>query len=176
MSFKSLNLKKKAKQKDKCFIHSIFTYKTDKESCSINIRKQIPHNEPVYIVEKSNRQMELYEPMGDSIEIKSPDILILFCPGNGNKIFDSNDSASELPCARNFQNKLHESNCTKQVTGDLQTTSRNCALGNRRGLIYRSGFAIENSFVESFEICYDAQTASALYAHHQIHGKAIKCK
>lgn len=127
-------------------------------------------------MEKSNRQMELYEPEGDSIEIKSPDKLILFCPGNGNKIFDSNDNANELLCARNFQNKLHESNCTKQVTGDLQTTSRNCALGNRRGLIYRSGFAIENSFVESFEMCYDSQTASALYSHHQINGKAIKCK
>lgn len=155
-------------------IYFISKFSAEKDSCSIKIKKQIPRNEPVYIVEKSNGRMELYEPTSDSIEIETPDKLILFCPGNKNTLSDSNASANELACERNFRSKLHQSNCTKQVTGDLQTTSHSCGMGNRRGLIYRSGFAIENKFVESFEICYDTQSASVLYTHHQINGKAIK--
>lgn len=120
--------------------------------------------------------MELYEPSGDSIEIESPDKLILFCPGTGNTLSDSRNNANELSCANNFRSKLHQSNCTKQVTGDLQTTTRHCELGNRQGLIYRAGFAIERKFVELFEICYDSDHASVLYTHHEINGKAIKCK
>lgn len=145
--------------------------------CSINeIKKQLPRNEPVYIVEKLNGQVELYEPSGDSIEIESSEKLILLCPGSKNTIYDSKENVNELSCAKNFRSKLHQSNCTKQVTGDLQTTTRNCNLGNRQGLIYRAGFSIEKKFVESFEICYDSDSASALYTHHKLNGKAIKCK
>lgn len=62
------------------------------------------------------------------------------------------------------------------MNGDLQTTSKACQLNNRRGLIYQAGFAVERKFVGLYEMCYDSQSASALYSHHQINGKAIKCK
>lgn len=118
----------------------------------------------------------MYEPTNSKIEIPSGDKLILFCPGNRNKLSNSDENLNEIPCANNFRSKLHELNCTKQVTGDLQTTSESCQLGQRQGLVYKAGFAVERKFAELFDICYDSQTASALYTHHQINGKAIRCK
>lgn len=128
------------------------------------------------MIEKSNGQLRLYEPTGNNIEIASNDKLILFCPGKRNTLIHSKDSSNELPCSNNFRSKLHQSNCTKQVTGDLETTTKTCQLNNRRGLIYKAGFAVEQKFVELFEICYDTQSASAIYSHHQINGKAINRK
>lgn len=128
------------------------------------------------MIEKPNGQLELYEPTNDKIEISSTDKLILFCPGNRNKLSTSNENLNELPCARNFRSKLHETNCTKQVTGNLQTTTESCQLNQRQGLVYKAGFAVNRHFVALYEMCYDSQTASALYTHHQINGKAIRCK
>lgn len=153
-----------------------YIYYSERNSCSIPIPKQIPENEPVYLIEKSNGHLELYEPINSNIEISSSDKLILFCPGRRNTLIDSNENSNELPCANNFRSKLQRSNCTKQVTGDLQTTSKTCHLNNQHGLIYQAGFAVERKFVELFEMCYDSHAASALYSHHQINGKAIKCK
>lgn len=148
----------------------------ERQSCSIEIAQQIPKNEPVYLIEKSNGHLELYEPMNSKIEISSADKLILFCPGNRNRLSTSNENLNEIPCANNFRSKLHESNCTRQVSGDLQTTSESCQLNQRQGLIYKAGFAVNRKFVKLFEMCYDAQTASILYTQHQINGKAIRCK
>lgn len=120
--------------------------------------------------------MELYEPTNSNLEISSSDKLILFCPGRRNTLSNTRDNSNEIQCANNFRNKIHGSNCTKQVTGDLQTTTNACQLNRRQGLIYRAGFAVERKFVELFEICYDADNASPLYSHHQINGKAINCK
>lgn len=155
------------------FLHNQIT---ERNSCSIQISKKLPENEPVYLIQKSNGHLKLYEPSNSNIEIESTDKLILFCPGRRNTLINSNDNSNELSCGNSFQSKLHQSNCTKQVTGDLQTTSKSCQLNNRHGLIYKAGFAVERTFVELYEMCYDSQTASALYTHHQINGKAIKCK
>lgn len=114
--------------------------------------------------------------MGNNIGISSNEKLILFCPGRRNTLIQSTESSNELSCTNNFRSKLHQSNCTKQVTGDLETTTKSCQLNNRRGLIYRAGFAVEQEFVELFEICYDSQSASVIYSHHEINGKAINCK
>lgn len=128
------------------------------------------------MIEKSNGRLELYEPTDGNIEISSNNKLVLFCPGRRNTLIQSNENSNELSCNSNFRSKLQRSNCTKQVTGDLQTTTKTCQLNSRRGHIYRAGFQIEQKFVELYEMCYDAQSASALYSHHQINGKAINCK
>lgn len=156
-----------------CFF---FVLNLEKQSCSIEISQQIPKNEPVYLIEKSNGHLELYEPTNSRIEISSTDKLILFCPGNRNKLSTSNEKLNELRCANNFRSKLRETNCTKQVTGDLQTTSESCQLNQRQGLLYKAGFAVDRKFAKLYEICYDSQTASVLYTYHQINGKAIRCK
>lgn len=148
----------------------------ERDSCRIEISKQIPKNEPVYLIERSNGHLSLYEPTNANIEISSNDRLVLFCPGRRNTLIDSQENSNELSCASNFRSKLHQTNCTKQVTGDLQTTTKACQLNDRRGLVYKAGFNVERKFVELFEMCYDAQTASALYTHHQINGKSINCK
>lgn len=146
------------------------------EKCQIEISKQIPKNEPVYLIEKRNGHVELFEPSGNSIELSSPDKLILLCPGRRNTLIHSDVNTNELSCANNFRTKLHQLNCTRQVTADLQTTSTACRLNSRHGLIYRAGFTVNEKFVKLYEMCYDAQSASAIYSHHQINGKAIKCK
>lgn len=159
-----------------CYYLSLFILHLERQSCSIEIAQQIPKNEPVYLIEKSNGRLELYEPINSRIEISSADKLILFCPGNRNKLSTSSENLNEIPCANNFRTKLHSSNCTRQVTGDLQTTSESCQLNQREGLIYKAGFAVDRKFVKLFEICYDSQAASVLYTQHQINGKAIRCK
>lgn len=120
--------------------------------------------------------MTLYEPTGNSIEISSNDKLILFCPGKRNTLIHSSESSNELSCTNNFRSKLHQSNCTKQVTGNLETTTKTCQLNNRRGFIYNAGFAVGQKFVKLYEMCYDSSSASAIYSHHQINGKAINRK
>lgn len=128
------------------------------------------------MIEQSNGHLKLYEPTSNNIEISSDEKLILFCPGRRNTLVRSKENSNELPCANNFRTKLHQSNCTKQVSGDLNTTTKLCQLNHRRGLIYRAGFDVDQKFVELFEICYDTLTASAIYTHHQINGKAIRRK
>lgn len=154
----------------------MFVFNLEKDSCHIEISKQIPKNEPVYLIERSNGRLELYEPINANIEISSPNKLVLFCPGRRNTLIHSKENSGELACTSNFRSKLRQSNCTKQVTGNLQTTTKPCQLNDRRGLIYRAGFDVEQKFVALFEICYDAESASALYSHHQLNGKAINCK
>lgn len=150
---------------------------TERDSCSIQItKKQIPKNEPVYLTGQANGHLKLYEPTSNSIEIESNDKLILFCPGRRNTLAQSGENSNELSCANNFRSKLHQSNCTKQVTGDLETTTKPCRLNERQGLIYRAGFDVERKFVELYEICFDAESASVIYTHHHINGKAIRCK
>lgn len=150
---------------------------SERQSCSIEIAQQIPKNEPVYLIEKSNGRLELYEPTNDKIEISPNDNLILFCPGKRNKLSTSNENLNELRCANNFRSKLRETNCTRQVSGDLQTTSESCQLNQQRqGLIYKAGFAVDRKFAKLYEICYDSQSASVLYTYHQINGKAIRCE
>ena len=157
------------------FFYRSFLF-TERDSCSIPITKQIPKNEPVYLIEQPNGDLKLYEPMGNNIGISSNEKLILFCPGRRNTLIQSTESSNELSCTSNFRSKLHQSNCTKQVTGDLETTTKPCQLNNRRGLIYRAGFAVQQKFVELFEICYDSESASVIYSHHEINGKAINRK
>lgn len=154
----------------------MFVIRIERDGCSVEISKQIPKNEPVYLIEKNNGELELFEPTGRNIEIKTSDKLVLFCPGRRNSLTRTKVNSNELTCASNFRSKLHQSNCTKQVTGDLQTTTKTCQLNNQHGLIYRSGFMVQQKFIKLFEICYDSQSASPLYTHHQINGKAINCK
>lgn len=146
-------------------------------NCQIEITKmQIPKNEPVYILQTSKGHLGLYEPDGSNIDISSNDKLILYCPGRRNTLIHSTDSSAELSCNSNFYDRVHESNCTKPVVGDLVTTTNTCRLNNRQGLIYKAGFSYVRKFVESFAICYDSMRASVLYTHHRINGKAIRCK
>ncbi|XP_031626491.1 uncharacterized protein LOC116342852 [Contarinia nasturtii] len=142
-------------------------------SCRVEITKQIPKNEPVYLLEKSDGHLSLFEPDGNSIEISSNDKLILYCPGRRNTLIHSNDNSAELACTSNFRSELHQLNCTKQIAGDLETTTKTCHLNTHQGLIYRAGFAFDRKFVETYEICYDSARASVLYTHHQINGKSI---
>lgn len=117
----------------------------------------------------------LYEPSNGKIEISSTDKLDLFCPGSQNNIIKSSDNTAEVSCDNNFRKKLHQLNCVKQVTGDLQPTTKPCTLNDRHGVIYRVGFANGKTFSEIFQICYDVEAASPLYTHHEINGKAIEC-
>lgn len=143
-------------------------------SCSLKLSKQIPRNEPVYLVQKSKNRLELFDPSGETSEID--DKLMLFCPGNRNTLAKSNVNLVDVPCTSRFRAELHRTNCTKQVTGDLRTTTRQCHLNRRNGLIYEAGFFVDSNFVKLYDICYDSAKASALFTHHQINGRAIKCK
>lgn len=147
-------------------------------SCSLHLSNDIPKNEPVYLLQKSNGQLELYEPTGESNAISSQEKMLLFCPGRRNTLANSNTNINELPCksANRFRNDLHELNCTKQVTGDLQTTSKQCNLNKKKGLVYQAGFLVEQNFVKLYEICYDSANAAVIYTYHQINGNAIKRK
>lgn len=143
-------------------------------SCSMKLSKQIPRNEPVYLVQKSKNHLELFDPSGETSEID--DKLMLFCPGNRNTLAKTNVNLVDVPCTSSFSAELHRTNCTKQVTGDLRTTTHQCHLNRRNGLIYEAGFFVDSNFVKLYDICYDSAKASALYTHHQINGRAIKCK
>lgn len=64
---------------------------------------------------------------------------------------------------------------TKEVTGDLQLTNRQCA--NGEGVVMELGFKLDTkTFLKTFESCYNTTTASAIYSVHQIYGKIIQRK
>lgn len=144
------------------------------DSCSLKLSKQLPRNEPVYLVHNSNNRFELFDPSGETSEID--DGLTLFCPGKGNTLIESSINMVGVSCTSRFRSELHRMNCTKKVTADLQTTTQQCHLNRRNGMISEVGFFVDSNFVKLFEICYDGAMASALYAHHQINGRAIKRK
>lgn len=124
-------------------------------------------------MEKSRNQIELFDSTGENSALKSP--IILHCPGNRNTLINSNESSKQISCDSRLQSNLNNLNCTKQVSGDLRTTNRQCFLNNRRGFIYEIGFFVNDNFAKLFEVCYDSERASSLYAFHQLNGKSIKC-
>lgn len=143
------------------------------EGCSLKLSNRIPKNEPVYLVQTASNNFELFDPSGQSSEVDPS--LTLFCPGNKNTLLNSNENSKQLTCDARFQTNVNHLNCTKQVSGDLRMTSRPCSMNNRRGFIYDIGFFVDRDFAKLFEVCYDSENAAALYAFHQLNGKAIKC-
>lgn len=157
-------------------IQTNFNFVCSDGSCSLKLSKQIPRNEPVYLLQKSKNRLELLDPDGEISDIGTDDKLILFCPGKRNTLINSNVDIADVPCTGRFHNQLHKMNCTKQVTGDLRMTTRPCRLNARKGIIYEAGFFVDDIFLKLYEMCYESATASALYTHHQLNGRAIKCK
>lgn len=65
--------------------------------------------------------------------------------------------------------------CSKTITGDIETTTATCA--NAVGVLQNIGFkTAQTGFVPYIQVCYNMNTGSAMYARHIIPGKSIKCK
>lgn len=151
----------------------LFFFLVSDSSCSIKINSDIPHREPVYVLQKPNGKQELLEPTSGRLEIASDEQLLLFCSGSRNKLINSGSNSEVIGCDSKFRRTLQTTNCTKPVSPTLHNTEASCTLNNRHGLVYRVGFEVGEDFLQVYELCYDYESASALYAHHRLNGKAI---
>jgi hypothetical protein len=54
------------------------------DGCLINLPKDIPKNEPVYL----NNELEIYQPIGKQMRFKTDELISIFCPTKNNKIMN----------------------------------------------------------------------------------------
>lgn len=141
--------------------------------CSININTDLPHREPVYVLRHAHGQQQLLEPTNGHLNVASNEQLLLFCSGSRNKLIHSSSNSEIVACDSKFRRTLETTNCTKPVSPKLHNTGATCTLNNRQGLVYRVGFEVGDDHLQVYELCYDYENASALYAHHRLNGKAI---
>lgn len=154
---------------------AIETYKDS--GCPLKLPTDVPKNEPVYLEAKKDGSYQLYVPTGKDNFISSNKALVLLCPGSKNSLSSGNVATDKLTCQKDrFSTEISKVNCTKQVSGELMMTQRQCGepSGQNRGTLALVGFNMQEQFIELFGVCYNSKTASAIYSYHTLHGKVIK--
>lgn len=169
-----------------------FSGEPSEGGCKFTIQNDVPENEPVYLLEDNSSGMPSFlKPQSKINYLRENDSILMFCPGSRNTVQINNNAdnnlrgqqnTTKLECNRNGKFELgtnnrivqfNKINCTKEVMGDLRTTTKKCG----SGVINEIGFRLNSRyFVKLFETCYNNQTASAIYSKYFINGKAIKCK
>lgn len=150
--------------------------------CSIKLNEDIKGFAPVILTAAKRKYYQLFRPTGEVTRLKTGTRLLLACTGHKNVFTDTNFHMLQLKClkgnfvdANNNEQALSKLTCKSIPTSTLRLTADKCARG--KGLIYESGFMLENDFYGPiFEICHNTTTDQTIYTHHILNGAAIKCK
>lgn len=150
------------------------------KACSNIISTQLPSSHtPLYLrITKIVKQLALIEPTNGNLEVLKGEKLLLACPNKNNFIKETTKQIASTECDLSFHKKVKGITCSQSVRAHVVDTPRDCSVGGRDGKVHEIGFNIEydgqkKRFLKLYKVCYDFETASALYAHHQINGKAI---
>uniref|UniRef100_A0A182JT78 DNA/RNA non-specific endonuclease domain-containing protein n=1 Tax=Anopheles christyi TaxID=43041 RepID=A0A182JT78_9DIPT len=148
-----------------CFVETVIS------QCSINVKTDLTFPEPVFL-KNSNlwipKNGQLTWAFGESSVVACPksnvvnillETALITCVGGSTFLLNGSPiNASGIVCA-------------KVVTGDHQLTSEGCENG---GTLRNIGFDVPGiGFVRHFSVCYNSQTASAIYTKHVIYGDSI---
>ncbi|XP_050098592.1 uncharacterized protein LOC126579230 [Anopheles aquasalis] len=139
--------------------------------CVINVKTDLPYPEPVFM-----RNNNLWIPNDGKLIWGMAESNLISCPRSS--VANSTTETTLLTCVAGNLYILNgelvnisQVVCSRPVTGDYQLTNKAC--GNS-GTIRNIGFQIDEvRFVNHFDVCYNAQTASVIYTKHIIPGDSI---
>ncbi|XP_052895833.1 uncharacterized protein LOC128303020 [Anopheles moucheti] len=142
-----------------------------RSQCTINVKTDLTFPEPVFL-----KNGNLWIPSSGQLVWAIGESNVVACPKNNvvNTLLDK----ALITCVggstfllNGLPVNVSSIVCTKAVTGDHQSTSEGCGNG---GTIRNIGFDVSGiGFVKHFSVCYNAQTASAIYTKHTINGDSI---
>uniref|UniRef100_A0A182RXG3 DNA/RNA non-specific endonuclease domain-containing protein n=1 Tax=Anopheles funestus TaxID=62324 RepID=A0A182RXG3_ANOFN len=148
-----------------CVIHTV------RGQCTINVKTDLTFPEPVFL-----KNGNLWIPTNGQLSWSIGESNFVACPKNNvvNTLLDKaliTCVAGSTFLLNGFPVNISSIVCSKAVTGDHQSTNEGCGNG---GTIRNIGFDVSGiGFVNHFTVCYNGQTASAIYTKHTINGDSI---
>ncbi|XP_019548525.3 uncharacterized protein LOC109418755 [Aedes albopictus] len=150
-------------------------------SCSVNPSKDLPLNEPVYLMPDGNTY-KLWAPSGSTLKWNSTsEQTALLCSGANNALEQTSKALSQKTCSKGQEffveggtTAINSKNlqCKAAVDGECAENVGPC--GSNRGVLNKLGFdAGASGFITYIESCFNTERSSVLYTKHSLPGVAI---
>lgn len=107
-------------------------------------------------------EREMYINVGDELHYD--------CPNDGVEAI-----TGTISCLSTGQldKKTRDLECKKAQHGTLRDNKIECA--NNKGTLFTAGYETDGHFIRLYDVCFDTDTASAIYSTHEIYGPSVSC-